>query len=108
MSQFRSHSAASVTTITSSNHHPARSSNFSYESLKKNINGINGLEDALSLYNEMIQMRPLPKVIHFNQLLNRNSKMKHFSSVVSVFRDMCASGNVLVCEYTMGTTINHY
>ena len=36
-SQFRSHSAASVTTIAGSNHQPSRSSDIGHESFKKKI-----------------------------------------------------------------------
>ncbi|XP_027155103.1 protein Rf1, mitochondrial-like, partial [Coffea eugenioides] len=87
------------------------SSNFSYESgsLRDNISDIDKLENALSLYNQMVPMRPLPRVIQFNKLLARIIKMKHYHSAISVFRDMRGNkGIILVDDYTLGMGIDCY
>ncbi|MFS7926439.1 putative tetratricopeptide-like helical domain superfamily [Helianthus anomalus] len=52
----------------------------------------------------MIQRKPLPSVVKFNQLLNALTKMKHFSSSLDLFKQMCAIG-VPVNEYSMSIAI---
>ncbi|XP_071914368.1 pentatricopeptide repeat-containing protein At5g25630-like [Coffea arabica] len=74
--------------------------------LRNDINNVNSLDDALSLFERMARMRPLPSVIDFTQLLDRIVKMeKHYSSVVSLFRDMCVQG-IPVDEATLNIMIN--
>ncbi|KAJ0694712.1 putative tetratricopeptide-like helical domain superfamily [Helianthus annuus] len=51
----------------------------------------------------MTQRRPLPSVVK-NQLLNAVSKMKHFSSCLHLFKQMCLIG-VPVNEYSMNIAI---
>nr|XP_027076764.1 putative pentatricopeptide repeat-containing protein At1g12700, mitochondrial [Coffea arabica]XP_027076765.1 putative pentatricopeptide repeat-containing protein At1g12700, mitochondrial [Coffea arabica]XP_027076766.1 putative pentatricopeptide repeat-containing protein At1g12700, mitochondrial [Coffea arabica]XP_027076767.1 putative pentatricopeptide repeat-containing protein At1g12700, mitochondrial [Coffea arabica]XP_027076768.1 putative pentatricopeptide repeat-containing protein At1g127 len=76
--------------------------------LRNDINNVNSLDDALSLFERMVRMRPLPSVIQFNQLLTCIVKMKnHYSSVISLFRDMSAKG-IPIDDYTLTLVINCY
>ncbi|KAJ0769804.1 putative tetratricopeptide-like helical domain superfamily [Helianthus annuus] len=68
------------------------------------IHKITNLNDALNLFDEMSHTRPLPSVVHFTQLLNAVTKMKHFSSSLDLFNQMCSLG-VPVNEYSMSIAI---
>ncbi|XP_059629784.1 pentatricopeptide repeat-containing protein At1g63150-like [Cornus florida] len=68
---------------------------------------INNLQDALNLFNRMLQTRPLPSVMEYNQLLGFITRMKHCSTVVSRYKQMLVLG-ISVDEYTMNTVINCY
>nr|XP_027103317.1 putative pentatricopeptide repeat-containing protein At1g12700, mitochondrial [Coffea arabica] len=70
-------------------------------------NDINNLEEALFLYNDMVRSRPVPYVFHFNQLLSRIVKMKHYSPAICVFKDMYFL-SIQVDDYTLNTVINCY
>ncbi|CDP04643.1 unnamed protein product [Coffea canephora] len=73
--------------------------------LRNDLNNVNSLDDALSLFERMVRMRPLPSVIQFNQLLTCIVKMKnHYSSVISLFRDMSAKG-IPIDDYTLTLVI---
>ncbi|KAL5547003.1 hypothetical protein UlMin_006690 [Ulmus minor] len=52
------------------------------------------LEDALDLFNSMIRMHPLPGVVRFNQLLGKILRMKHYSNVISLYKQMGLLGIV--------------
>ncbi|MFS7928008.1 putative tetratricopeptide-like helical domain superfamily [Helianthus anomalus] len=52
----------------------------------------------------MIQRKPLPSVIRFNQLLSALTKLNHFSSCLHLFKQMCVIG-VPVSEYSMNIAI---
>ncbi|KAJ0945738.1 putative tetratricopeptide-like helical domain superfamily [Helianthus annuus] len=65
---------------------------------------ITNLNDALNLFDEMSQRRPLPSVVHFTQLLNAVTKMKHFSTSLHLFNQMCSLG-VPVNEFSMSIAI---
>ncbi|KAJ0716955.1 putative tetratricopeptide-like helical domain superfamily [Helianthus annuus] len=62
------------------------------------------LDDAFNLFDEMILRKPLPSVVKFTQLLNAVAKMKHFSSCLHLFKQMCVIG-VPVSEYSMNIAI---
>uniref|UniRef100_A0A251UHG6 Putative tetratricopeptide-like helical domain-containing protein n=1 Tax=Helianthus annuus TaxID=4232 RepID=A0A251UHG6_HELAN len=68
------------------------------------IHKITNLNDALELFDEMSHRQPLPSVVHFTQLLNAVTKMKHFSSSLDLFKQMCSLG-VPVNEYSMSIAI---
>ena len=57
-------------------------------------NDVNTLEDALTLFNRMLRMRPLPSVVSFNQLLGKVAKMKHYSAVISSYSQISLVGIV--------------
>ncbi|KAJ0478474.1 putative tetratricopeptide-like helical domain superfamily [Helianthus annuus] len=65
---------------------------------------VTSLDHAFNLFDEMAQRRPLPSVIKFNQLLNAVTKMKHFSSSLHLFKQMCVVG-VPVDAYSMNISI---
>ncbi|KAL9998494.1 putative tetratricopeptide-like helical domain superfamily [Helianthus debilis subsp. tardiflorus] len=52
----------------------------------------------------MLHTRPLPSVVKFTQLLTAVSKMKHFSSCLHLFKQMCAVG-VPVDKYSISIAI---
>ncbi|KAL9998492.1 putative tetratricopeptide-like helical domain superfamily [Helianthus debilis subsp. tardiflorus] len=62
------------------------------------------LDDAFNLFDEMIQRKPLPSVIKFNQLLSALTKLNHFSSCLHLFEQMCVVG-VPVDAYSMNIAI---
>ncbi|XP_059629779.1 pentatricopeptide repeat-containing protein At1g62914, mitochondrial-like [Cornus florida] len=67
----------------------------------------NKLKDALNSFNRMVRTRPLPFIIEFNQLLGFITIMKHYSIVVSLYKEMrvlCIS----IDDYTMTIVINCY
>ncbi|KAJ0937852.1 putative tetratricopeptide-like helical domain superfamily [Helianthus annuus] len=68
------------------------------------IHKITNLNDALNLFDEMSHTRPLPSVVKFNQLLTAVTKIKHFSSSLDLFKQMCAIG-VPVDKYSMSIAI---
>jgi hypothetical protein len=49
---------------------------------------VTSLEDALNLFDEMLQRRPLPSVVRVNQILTQVSKLKHHSAVISLNKQM--------------------
>ncbi|KAL3535071.1 hypothetical protein ACH5RR_003532 [Cinchona calisaya] len=52
-------------------------------------------------------MMPLPCVVLFNQLLTGIVKLKHYSSVVTLFKDFCILGT-LVDDYSLNIVIKCY
>ncbi|CAL5413499.1 unnamed protein product [Camellia sinensis] len=50
-------------------------------------------------------MQPLPLVVHFNQLLTCIARMKHYSTVISLFKEIRLLG-ITVDYYTMNIVIN--
>ncbi|KAK9932531.1 hypothetical protein M0R45_019766 [Rubus argutus] len=65
------------------------------------------LEDALNLFDEMLQRRPLPSVVRFNQLLGQLAKLKYHSAVISLNKTMCVLG-IASDAYTLNIIINCY
>ncbi|KAL9998487.1 putative tetratricopeptide-like helical domain superfamily [Helianthus debilis subsp. tardiflorus] len=65
---------------------------------------VTSLDHAFNLFDEMIQRKPLPSAVKFTQLLNAVAKMKHFSSCLHLFKQMCVVG-VPVNEYSMNIAI---
>ncbi|KAL6272062.1 hypothetical protein ACE6H2_022754 [Prunus campanulata] len=49
---------------------------------------ITNLEDALNLFNSMLQTRPLPLIVDFNSLLGQVAKLKHYSAAISLCKQM--------------------
>ncbi|KAL3812521.1 hypothetical protein ACJIZ3_013789 [Penstemon smallii] len=70
-------------------------------------NNIIRLNDALGFYYKMVRMNPLPCVQEFNKLLSHIGKLKKYSFVISLFKDMCFLG-IPVSEYTLSIVINAY
>ncbi|PRQ34778.1 putative metalloenzyme, LuxS/M16 peptidase, tetratricopeptide-like helical domain-containing protein [Rosa chinensis] len=64
-------------------------------------------EDALKLFREMLHSRPLPCVVRFTQLLGQLVKLKHYSAVISLNRQMLLSG-IASDDYTLNIIIKCY
>uniref|UniRef100_A0A2N9FGH7 Pentacotripeptide-repeat region of PRORP domain-containing protein n=1 Tax=Fagus sylvatica TaxID=28930 RepID=A0A2N9FGH7_FAGSY len=50
------------------------------------------LDHALHLFDTMLHMRPLPSIMDFNQLLGAIARMKHYSEVITLIREMESLG----------------
>ncbi|KAF5816448.1 putative tetratricopeptide-like helical domain superfamily [Helianthus annuus] len=77
-------------------------SNFSTN--RSMVDKITNLNDALNLFDEMSHTRPLPSIVQFTQLLHLVTKMKHFSSSLHLFNQMCSLG-VPVDKYSISIAI---
>ncbi|KAI8566609.1 hypothetical protein RHMOL_Rhmol02G0054000 [Rhododendron molle] len=73
--------------------------------LEKSKTGFHKLDEALSLFRQMARSRPLPSVVHFTQLLTAVAKMKEYSSVVSLCKEIRELG-IPINEYTPNILIN--
>ncbi|XP_027174281.1 putative pentatricopeptide repeat-containing protein At1g12700, mitochondrial [Coffea eugenioides] len=105
------HSAALTIGIESSNHHQAKPNNivhYGSRRLRSDIDGISNLDEALGFYKQMVRMKPLPSVVHFNRLLGRIVKMKQYLVVLSISRDMAELGCIPLDDYTLSIVINCY
>ncbi|MFS7958375.1 putative tetratricopeptide-like helical domain superfamily [Helianthus anomalus] len=71
----------------------------------KNASGPTKVDDALQLFDEMLQRQPPPNIIQFNQLITLVVKMKHYSTALSLFKQMRLMG-VPSDLYTMTISIN--
>ncbi|GMP77357.1 hypothetical protein CsSME_00033656 [Camellia sinensis var. sinensis] len=67
--------------------------------LEKSKLGFGKLDDALSLFHRMVQLQPLPSVIQFTQPLTGIARMKHYSTVIYVFKKIRLLG-IRVDGYT--------
>ncbi|XP_027174283.1 putative pentatricopeptide repeat-containing protein At1g12700, mitochondrial [Coffea eugenioides] len=103
-----SHAYSTGSTI--SNHHPKSDSSVLSGSwgLRRNIDSISNLDEALGFYKQMARMRPVPSVVHFTQLLGRIVKMKQYLVVLSLSRDMAELGCIPLDDYTLSIVINCY
>ncbi|KAI8566668.1 hypothetical protein RHMOL_Rhmol02G0059700 [Rhododendron molle] len=73
--------------------------------LEKSKTGFHKLDHALCLFRQMARFRPLPFVIDFNQLLTAVAKMKEYSSVVSLYKEIRELG-IPIDECTLNVLIN--
>ncbi|KAL6204480.1 hypothetical protein ACLB2K_021747 [Fragaria x ananassa] len=65
------------------------------------------VEDALKVFDEMLQRRPLPSVVRFTQVLAPLVKLKHYPTVLSLNSQMLLSG-IRPNHYTLAIVINCY
>ncbi len=63
------------------------------------------LDDALPLFDTMLHMRPLPSIVDFTQLLGAIVRMKHYSEVITLIRQMESVG-ISLNVYTLNVLIN--
>ncbi|KAE9459656.1 hypothetical protein C3L33_08418, partial [Rhododendron williamsianum] len=56
--------------------------------LEKSKMGFDKLDDALSLFHQMARTQPLPSLVHFNRLLTAVAKMKEYSTVLSLHKEI--------------------
>ncbi|KAL6501172.1 hypothetical protein OROHE_025035 [Orobanche hederae] len=77
------------------------------EKMNLGLENINGLDDALCLYEKFSRTRPLPSVVQFGKLLSRLVNLKEYAAAIYLLKDMCNLG-VSVNDYTMNIAINSY
>ena len=65
------------------------------------------LDHALGLFDTMLHMHPLPSIFDFTQLLGAIARMKHYSIVITLIRDMGSFG-ITPDVYTLTILINCY
>ena len=65
------------------------------------------LDHALGLFDTMLHMHPLPSIVDFTQLLGAIARMKHYSVVITLIRDMGSFG-ITPNVYTLNVLINCY
>ncbi|OMO85360.1 hypothetical protein COLO4_21653 [Corchorus olitorius] len=66
------------------------------------------LDEDLGFFNSMISQRPLPSIWAFNHLLGALAKMKHYSVVVSMCKQMMGCEGIHPDICTMNTWMNCY
>ena len=91
--------------LISRNHSKASSKEFSRGKHGREHDKIETLEDALKMFDEMLRIRPLPSVVCFNQLLGQIAKMKHYSVVISRYKQMGLRG-IPTNVYTLNIMID--
>ncbi|KAL6276001.1 hypothetical protein ACE6H2_019602 [Prunus campanulata] len=70
---------------------PIKSTRTQLEQPVRNSPKITTVEDAFNVFDGMLQMRPPPSVVRFNQILGQVAKLKHYSAVISLYNQMGAS-----------------
>ncbi|BBH06988.1 ATP-binding protein, partial [Prunus dulcis] len=65
------------------------------------------VEDAFNVFDRMLQMRPPPSVVRFNQILGQVAKLKRYSAFISLYNQMDVSG-IGPDVYTLNILINCY
>lgn len=68
---------------------------------------VTNLEVALKVFDEMLQTRPLLSVVRFNQILGQVAKLKHYSVVLSLYKQMGVL-EIASDVYTLSIIINCY
>ena len=74
--------------------------------IAKSKSGSLDLQDALFLFDSMIQIRPLPSICAFNHLLGAVSKMKHYSTAVFMCKQMMACNDIQPDIFAMNTLMS--
>lgn len=69
--------------------------------------GLSNLQDAVNLFNHLLQMRPLPSIIRINKVLGMIAKMGHYGTVLS-FVGKLKVLSFQVDLYTLNIEINCY
>ncbi|KAK9942554.1 hypothetical protein M0R45_008212 [Rubus argutus] len=68
---------------------------------------VTNVDDALKVFDEMLHRRPVPSVVRFNQLLGQLAKLKHYSLVINLFKQM-GQFRIAHDNYTLNIIINCY
>ncbi|ONI00492.1 hypothetical protein PRUPE_6G091400 [Prunus persica] len=71
---------------------PIKSTRTQLEQPERNSPKITTVEDAFIVFDRMLQMRPPPSVVRFDQILGQVAKLKHYSAVISLYNQMDVSG----------------
>ena len=102
LAQSQTNSSASVNVETHDSNH-----NQLLKSMRDKCKGgsFRNVDDALDLFDKMLQLSPLPSIVDFTQLLGAIVRMKHYSVVISLIRDM-ESLKISPSFYILNTLIN--
>ncbi|KAK6785995.1 hypothetical protein RDI58_014520 [Solanum bulbocastanum] len=73
---------------------------------KIGVNSSN-LDDAVTLFHQMVTMKPLPSVVNFSKLFKNMISMKHYSAVLFLFREMQKLG-IPIDGFILTSVINSY
>nr|XP_019069943.1 putative pentatricopeptide repeat-containing protein At1g12700, mitochondrial [Solanum lycopersicum] len=65
------------------------------------------LDDAVTLFHQMVTMKPLPSVVDFSKLFKNMISMKHYAAVISLFRQMQKLG-IQIDGIILTSVINSY
>ncbi|PQM32603.1 pentatricopeptide repeat-containing protein [Prunus yedoensis var. nudiflora] len=84
---------------------PIKSTRTQLEQPVRNSPKITTVDDAFNVFDRMLQMRPPPSVVRFNQILGQVAKLKHYSAVISLHNQMDVSG-IGPNAYTLNILIN--
>ncbi|KAF8401848.1 hypothetical protein HHK36_012795 [Tetracentron sinense] len=68
--------------------------------------GFTKLEDALGLFNRAVEIRPLPSIVAFNNLLGAIAKMKHHHIVLSLYNKVMNAMGISPDAATLNILIN--
>lgn len=84
-------------------------SNQRFLSLKhsSSIPQIAKLNDALQLFDQMLQRQPQPSIVEFTRLITVIVKMEHYSTALSLFKKLYLLG-ISSDLYAMSISINCY
>ncbi|KAL6204324.1 hypothetical protein ACLB2K_021592 [Fragaria x ananassa] len=66
---------------------------------------VRDLEHALNVFDEMLQRRPMPSIVRFNQILGQLVKMKHYSAVIAMNKQIVQCG-IRPDKYTLSIIMN--
>ncbi|KAJ8535685.1 hypothetical protein K7X08_023405 [Anisodus acutangulus] len=75
--------------------------------LNINFEKVKCLDDAWTLFHQMVRMQPIPSVVSFSKLFKTMINMKYYSAVVSLFREMQKLG-IPINGFILSNVINSY
>ncbi|KAJ8552988.1 hypothetical protein K7X08_020381 [Anisodus acutangulus] len=76
-------------------------------SVNSKIENVKCLDDGVTLFRQMVRMNPLPHVVSFCKLFKTMLNMKHYSAVISLFREMLKLG-IPISDSILNIMINNY
>ena len=102
LAQSQTNSSASVNVETHDSNH---SQLLKFMRDKCKGGSFRNVDDAVDLFDKMLHLSSLPSVVDFTLLLGAIARMKHYSLVISLIRDM-ESLKISPDFYTLNTLIN--
>ncbi|XP_060174920.1 putative pentatricopeptide repeat-containing protein At1g12700, mitochondrial [Lycium barbarum] len=72
-----------------------------------NFENVKCLDDAVTLFHQMVKTQPLPSVVDFSKLFKTMLNMRHYSAVISLFREMQTLG-IPIDGFILSIVINSY
>jgi hypothetical protein len=70
------------------------------------IRKLNNIDEALNFFHIMSRMNPLPSVLDFTLLLGLIVKMKHYTTAISLVKQMHSSLAIKPDTFTLNIVIN--